>query len=175
LPAWIHGAGADPDVPLPKSVSGAPSTETKTWLWVPSPVFQVTVVVPLPSPVDTGFGDAVIVAADAAGLAGGACASGVFEGLHPMKKNSGKRIAVVEISRFINSFVSPVSRNSTFAQVISLRRQISSGHLPSLQPIRKTEFSQKPTAARVEREAGAMIVHMDGSACELNNLLREQR
>ena len=52
------------------------------------------VVVPVPSPTDTGLGDAVIFATDAPGLVGGASsASGAAEGLHPAKKNSGKRIA----------------------------------------------------------------------------------
>jgi len=49
----------------------------------------------------TGFGDAVILAADAAGLAAGAFASGFFDGPHPAKKNSGRRIAIVGMNRFI--------------------------------------------------------------------------
>jgi len=61
------------------------------------------VVVPGPSPVVTGFGDAVIVAVDAAGLAAGAFASGAFDGLHAAKKNTGKTTAVVRMNRFINS------------------------------------------------------------------------
>jgi hypothetical protein len=59
------------------------------------------VVVPTPSPAGTGFGDAVIIAADAAGLAGDTFASGFFEELHAAKKNSGKRTAAVRINRFI--------------------------------------------------------------------------
>jgi hypothetical protein len=53
------------------------------------------------SPAGTGFGDAVIVAMDAPGLADGTFASGAFEGLHAANKNSGKRTAVVRMNRFI--------------------------------------------------------------------------
>jgi len=59
------------------------------------------VVVPFPWPAGTGFGDAVIGAPDAAGLPDGAVASGAFDGLHPAKKSSGKRTAVVQVNRFI--------------------------------------------------------------------------
>jgi hypothetical protein len=45
--------------------------------------------------VGTGFGDAVIVAVDAPGLADGTFASGALEGLHAPKKNSGKTTAVI--------------------------------------------------------------------------------
>lgn len=64
-------------------------------------MFQVTVVVAFRPPVDTGFGDAVIVGPDAAGLVGVAFASGAFEGLHAAKKNSVKITAVVRTNRFI--------------------------------------------------------------------------
>src|SRR5918996_266554 len=59
------------------------------------------VVVPGPSPVVTGFGDAVIVAAGAAGLAADAFASEFFDGPHAAKKNSGRRIPIVGMNRFI--------------------------------------------------------------------------
>jgi hypothetical protein len=49
----------------------------------------------------TGFGDAVIVAADAAGLAAGAFASGFFDGPHAAKKINGRRIAIGGMNRFI--------------------------------------------------------------------------
>jgi hypothetical protein len=49
--------------------------------------------------VATGFGDAEIVAADAAGLTG-AFTSGAFGGLQPTDKNSGKKIAA-EMNCFI--------------------------------------------------------------------------
>jgi hypothetical protein len=68
---------------------------------VPSPVFQVIVVVPGPSPVVTGFGDAAIVAAGAAGLAADEFASGFFDGPHAAKKNNGRRIPIVGMNRFI--------------------------------------------------------------------------
>jgi hypothetical protein len=50
----------------------------------------------------TGFGDAVIVAAGAAGLAAEEFASGFFEGPHAANKNNGRRIAIVGMNRFIN-------------------------------------------------------------------------
>jgi hypothetical protein len=50
----------------------------------------------------TGFGDAVIDAACAAGLAADAFASGLFDGPHAAKKNNGRRIATVEMDRFIS-------------------------------------------------------------------------
>jgi hypothetical protein len=60
------------------------------------------VVVPGPSPVVvTGFGDAVIVAAGAAGLAADAFVAGFFDGPHAAKKNNGSTIAIVGINRFI--------------------------------------------------------------------------
>src|SRR4029077_10464002 len=59
------------------------------------------VVVPGPSPVVTGFGDAVIVAAVAAGLAADGFASGLFDGPHAAKKNNGRTIAIVRMNRFI--------------------------------------------------------------------------
>ena len=49
----------------------------------------------------TGFGDAVIVAEDAAGLAADAFASGLFDGPHAAKNNNGRRIATVGMNRFI--------------------------------------------------------------------------
>jgi hypothetical protein len=49
----------------------------------------------------TGFGDAAIVAAGAAGLAADAFASGFFDGPHAAKKNNGRRIAIVGMNRFI--------------------------------------------------------------------------
>jgi hypothetical protein len=49
----------------------------------------------------TGFGDAVIVAAAAAGLAADEFASGLFDGPHAAKKNNGRRIAIVGMNRFI--------------------------------------------------------------------------
>ena len=70
-------------------------------------MFQVIVVVPGPSPTDTdtGLGDAVIVAADAPGLLGGASsASGAVERLHAAKKNCGKRIAA-EMIFFIKMYL----------------------------------------------------------------------
>jgi len=50
----------------------------------------------------TGFGDAVIVAADAAELPAVAFASGFFDGPHAANKNNGRRIAIVGMNRFIN-------------------------------------------------------------------------
>jgi hypothetical protein len=49
----------------------------------------------------TGFGDAVIVAAGAAGLAADAFVSGFFDGPHAGKKNRGRRMAIVGMNRFI--------------------------------------------------------------------------
>jgi hypothetical protein len=49
----------------------------------------------------TGFGDAVIVAADAAGLAAEEFASGLFDGPHAAKNNNGRRIAIAGMNRFI--------------------------------------------------------------------------
>jgi hypothetical protein len=49
----------------------------------------------------TGFGDAVIVAAGAAGLAADGFASGFFDGPHAAKKNNGRRIAILGMNRFI--------------------------------------------------------------------------
>jgi hypothetical protein len=57
------------------------------------------VVLPIPSPAGTGFGDAVIVAVDAAGLPVGTLA--FFEESHAAKKISCKRIVVVRMSCFI--------------------------------------------------------------------------
>jgi hypothetical protein len=62
----------------------------------------------------TGFGDAVIVAAGAAGLAAKAFASGCFDGPHAAKNNSGRRIAIVGINRFIRSYAYGVSRTVSF-------------------------------------------------------------
>jgi hypothetical protein len=49
----------------------------------------------------TGFGDAVIVAPGAAGLAADAFTSGFFDGPHAAKKNNGKKMAIVGMNRFI--------------------------------------------------------------------------
>jgi hypothetical protein len=61
------------------------------------------VVVPTPWLVGTGFGDAVIVAADDAGLADATFATGFSERLHAAKKNSGKRMAMFRINRSIKN------------------------------------------------------------------------
>jgi hypothetical protein len=63
------------------------------------------VVVPTPWLVGTGFGDAVIVAADDAGLADATFAKGFSERLHAAKKNSGKRIVMFRINRFIKNLL----------------------------------------------------------------------
>jgi hypothetical protein len=68
------------------------------------------VVVPSPSPVGTGFGDAAIVAVEAAGLEADTFASGFFDGLHAAKKNSSERTAAVGTNRFIRIFTYRVSR-----------------------------------------------------------------
>jgi hypothetical protein len=75
------------------------------------------VVVPTPWLVGTGFGDAEIVAADDAGVAGGACASGAFEALHPAKKNSGKRIAA-KMNCFIKMVGFSSFSNRHFGQIL---------------------------------------------------------
>jgi hypothetical protein len=49
----------------------------------------------------TGFGDAVIVAAGAAGLVADAFTSGFFDGPQAAKKNNGSRIAILGLNRFI--------------------------------------------------------------------------
>jgi hypothetical protein len=67
----------------------------------------------------TGFGDAVIVAADAAGLAADAFASGLFEGPHPAKKINGRRIAIVGMNRFIKILCLWCLSNGSFCQVAS--------------------------------------------------------
>jgi hypothetical protein len=58
----------------------------------------------------TGFGDAAIVAAGAAGLAADAFASGFFDGPHAAKKNNARRIAIIGINRFIKIRTYRVSR-----------------------------------------------------------------
>jgi hypothetical protein len=64
------------------------------------------VVAPGASPVVvTGFGDAVIVAAGAAGLEAEVVASGFFDGPHAAKKNNGRRIAIVGMNGFIRFFI----------------------------------------------------------------------
>jgi hypothetical protein len=78
------------------------------------------VVLPGPPPVGTGFGDAVIVAADAAGLGDGMFASGFFEELHAAKKHSHKRRAAVGMNRFIVTFCL-----LTFLVVIFLSIEVS--------------------------------------------------
>jgi hypothetical protein len=71
----------------------------------------------------TGFGDAEIVAADAGGLAAGACASGALDGLHPAKKDSGKKIAA-EMSCFIKRiYFSSFANWAPVVKSLSLRRQ----------------------------------------------------
>jgi hypothetical protein len=67
----------------------------------------------------TGFGDAVIVAADAAGLPADAFASGLFDGPHAAKKNNGRRIAIVGMNRFIKILWLWCLSNSSFCQVAS--------------------------------------------------------
>jgi hypothetical protein len=62
-------------------------------------VSHVIVVLPTPSLADTGFGDAVIVAVDAAGLL--VDTLGYFEKSHAAKKISCRRIAVVRMKCFI--------------------------------------------------------------------------
>jgi hypothetical protein len=52
----------------------------------------------------TGFGDAVSVAAAAAGLAAEEFASGFFDGPHAAKKNNGTKIVIVVMNGFIRSF-----------------------------------------------------------------------
>jgi hypothetical protein len=89
---------------------------------VPSPVFQVIVVVPGPSPIITGLGDAVIVAADAAGLAADEFASGFFDGPHAAKKNNGRRIAIVGLNRFMRSLLMVFLEGLAF---VKSRRQTS--------------------------------------------------
>ena len=71
---------------------------------MPSPVFQVMVVIPGSSPAGTGFGEAVIIEPDGAGLAGDALTPGFSEGLQPAKKQSGRRTATVRLNRFIKIF-----------------------------------------------------------------------
>jgi hypothetical protein len=55
--------------------------------------------------VGTGFGDAVIVAADDAGLADATFATGFSERLHAAKKNSGMRMAMFRINRCIKNLL----------------------------------------------------------------------
>src|SRR5438477_11661786 len=80
------------------------------------------VVVPAPSPVVTGFGDALIVAAEAAGLAACAFGSGFFDGPHAAKKNSGRSIAIIGMSRFIRIVRYHVSRMVSFVNSFGLAR-----------------------------------------------------
>jgi GSCFA family protein len=96
VPATSSKLSASPN-PVPPGVERGKTTVS--WSCNGAPDAALYVSRADPSPVLTGFGDAVIVAAGATGLA--ADALGFFDGPHAAKRTSGRRIAIVRMNRFI--------------------------------------------------------------------------
>jgi hypothetical protein len=120
------------------------------------------VVVPGPSPMDTGFGDAVIVAVDDAGLADATFAMGFSERLHAAKKNSSKRIAMFRINRFIKNLLFEFLELLTFIKSYISKAVNRNRRLRILLWIQNGLLS-KPFAAILERVSRHRAAHYNAA------------